>query len=306
MKKDTEETTVDTEEAISCESEDSTVTTEAISENPESGKDGKKRLKSAIIRMASALVAAAIMLAITGFAPITLLKGPQETEAIQSNEFGDFVCRDIYAILGFYADEKDKSSETSGRYAAVPMNGELVSVHFTERYLEAAGAVCDNTYDFINGNVEKLDKYVVVEGTVEEIGEDASALMYDWFGTNKAQLVEMKMIADTDDYSDHLSDYLLEVDTVKSHSEAYVYVTGIIAAMLLLYAIVEIVLMSIGFYLPKPEKEQCCECAACSEEDETEDGTEDETEDGTKYETKYETEDGIKDGTEEDKPEDKE
>lgn len=302
MKKETEKATVDTEEAISCESEDSTVTTEAISENSESGKGGNKRLKSAIIRMAAALVAAAIMLAITGFAPITLLKGPEETEAIQSNELGDFVCRDIYVILGFYANDKNKSDETTGRYAAVPMNGKLVSVYFTERYLKSAGAVCDNTYDFVNGKAEKLDKYVVVEGTVEKIGEDASALMYDWFGTNKDQLVEIKMIADTDDYSDYLSDYLLVVDTVKSHSETYVYVTGIIAAMLLLYAIVEIVLMSIGFYLPKPEKELCCECVACSEEDGTKDETEDETEDGTKDETKYETEDG----TEDDKPEDKE
>ncbi len=270
MKQDKEKSTVNMEDEVSRESAENSETSEKTGESSVSGECGNKKLRGAVIRMAAAVAAAVILLAITAFAPVMLLKGPEETEAIQNNEPGDFVYRDIYAILGFYADDKGKSGETMGRYALVPMNGELVSVHFTKRYLESADAVCDNTYDFINGRAEKLDKYVTVEGTVEEIGEDASALMYDWFGANKAQLVEMRMIADTEDYSDHLSDYLLEVDTVKSHNETYVYVTGIIAAMLLLYAIVEIVLMASGFYLPRTAGAQSCVSAGCGPDGENE------------------------------------
>lgn len=306
MKEDKENTKVDMENEITNNTENP-VTTEETVAPPENGKGGNKRLRNAIIRMAAALITAAILLAITGFAPIMLLKGPKETEVIQNNEIGDFVVSDIFCILGFYADEKNKADETTGRFAVVPMNGELVSVHFTQRYLESADAVCNNTYDLINGKATALDKYVVAEGTVEKIGEDASSLMYDWFGINKDQLVEMRMIADIDDYSDYLSDYLLVVDTVNSYSETLVYITGIIAAMLLLYSIVEIILMSIGFYLPKPVKEQCSECTDAEGDSEGNgDGKDDSVEGNSNAEDNAAQQETETYKSEDDKPEDEE
>lgn len=258
MKHDKENTKTDMENEIP-ENTEPPVAPEEQEEKNKSARGGNRRLRNAVVRMASALIVPAILLAITGFAPITLLKGPKETEAIQNDEIGDFVVHDIYCILGFYADQKNKADETTGRYAVVPMNGELVSVYFTQRYLESANSVCDNTYNFINGKAAALDKYVIVEGTVEEIGEDVASLMYDWFGINKNQLVQMRMIADTDDYSDYLSDSLLVVDTVNSYSETVIYIIGIISALLLLYSIIEIILMSTGFYLSRRSKKQCCE-----------------------------------------------
>lgn len=221
------------------------------------GGDGKnKRLRNSVIRMAAALVIAVVLLAVTGFSPLKLIKGPTETEDIQSNDVGDFVKRDVYAILGFYADEKASNGDTISRYAVVPMNGKLASVHFTKRYLESAGNVCDATYDFINGKLSSLDAYVTVEGTVDKLSEGASSLLYDWFGTNKAQLVEMNLIADTDDYSTYLTDYVLRVDTINGHSETLSVVLGVLAGIFVLYAIVEIILMATGFYLPKTPKEE--------------------------------------------------
>ncbi|NCC68037.1 MAG: hypothetical protein EOM14_07575 [Clostridia bacterium] len=211
-------------------------------------KDKNLLRRAAIIRLAAAIVLSALLLALCSFAPIKLISGAKQTKAIQDNEFGDFVCRDIYAVLGFYADDKNSDGEVTGRYAVVPMNGELVTVHFTSRYLEAAEAVCDATYDFINGNRETLDLYCTAEGTVAELGNDASGLMYDWFALNYDQLVEMKMIAETDDYADYVTDYVLLVDTVDGRSTAYVTTIGIISAALLAYAIVELTLVLSGFY----------------------------------------------------------
>lgn len=212
-------------------------------------KDKNLMRRAAIIRLAAAVVLSALLLAICSFAPIKLVSGAKETEAIQNNEYGDFVYRDIYAILGFYADDKNFDGEVTGRYAVVPMNGELVTVHFTRRYLDSADAVCDATYDFINGNRETLDVYCAVEGTVAELDNDASGLMYDWFALNYDQLVEMNMIAETDDYADYVTDYVLLVDTVDGRSTAYVTTIGIISAALLAYAIVELTLILSGFYV---------------------------------------------------------
>jgi hypothetical protein len=125
----------------------------------------------------------------------------------------------------------------------------LLQVHFTRRYLDSADAVCDATYDFINGNRETLDVYCAVEGTVAELDNDASGLMYDWFALNYDQLVEMNMIAETDDYADYVTDYVLLVDTVDGRSTAYVTTIGIISAALLAYAIVELTLILSGFYV---------------------------------------------------------
>lgn len=211
---------------------------------------GNKRLRLAVIRMASALLLAVMLLAVIGFAPIKMLKGPTETEAIQNNEVGDFVLRDINAILGFYADDINSGGETAGRYAVVPMDGQFVSVHFTKRYLESADSVYASTNDFISGS-SYLDAYVIVEGTVEMLSEEPSGLMYDWFGENRERLIEIKMIEDTDDYSDYLSDYVLMVDRVGRFTETSLTVVACLAGLFVLYAIIELFLMAIGFYLKR-------------------------------------------------------
>lgn len=216
-------------------------------ESPGTDKKDNNLRRAAIIRLASAVVLSVLLLAICSFAPIKLISGAKQTKAIQDNEFGDFVRRDIYSVLGFYADDK-KDGEVTGRYAVVPMNGQLVTVHFTRRYLESADAVCDATYEFINGNRESLNVYCTVEGTVEELDNDASGLMYDWFSLNYDQLVEMKMIAETDDYADYVTDYVLQVDTVDGRSMTFVTIMGVLSATLLAYAIVELILILSGFY----------------------------------------------------------
>lgn len=219
-------------------------------------KDAGKILRNSVIRMAFALLLSALMLAATGFAQIKMIKGPVETDAIQKNEGGDFVSRDIYAILGFFADDVNAGGEAKGRYAVVPMNDKFVSVHFSKRYLESAEDVYESTNDFVNGKISQLDVYVTVEGTVSTLSEEASGLMYDWFGENKTELIESKMIADTDDYSDYLSDYVLNVDMIGNFSETLLAVLTCISGVLLLYAIVEIILMAAGFYLPREAEVQ--------------------------------------------------
>jgi len=239
---------------------------ETSEEMPAEEAPGKKknlRLQNALLRAGAALLAAVVLLAVSKFSAVDLIKGAKESDSVQDEELGTFVMRDVFAILGFYDEVSDNS--TQGEYALVPMGGKFVTVHFSKRYLESAAAVETATYDYINGNSTSLDKYFVVEGTTETLSEEMSTKMYEWFDLNKDWMVEAGVIADTDDAATYLSDVVLEVDTVNSMSETLVLVLTGLAAAMLLYMIVEFVLMAVGFYLGEPKKKKTKEAAESAE-----------------------------------------
>ena len=235
-------------------------------ETTEQKKTPKHRQTMAALRALAAVLVAVILLAVTGFGGVDMLRGAKESDSILDEEQGAFVKRDVFAILGFYAD-KATGDEVSARYAVVPMGGKLATVKFTNRYLEAAKAVEESTYGFVNGENQTLDSYVIAQGTVSTLTEDESALLYDWFGLNKDQLVEMRMIAETDDYADYLSDSVLLVDTVNGRSQILVIALSAAAILLVLYAVIELFMIAVGAYKPKKEQELCC----CGEGHEGED-----------------------------------
>ena len=203
---------------------------------------------------------------------VDLIKGAKAADVVQDEEIGSFVKRDVYAILGFIdaktadatatdtaatdtttdtstTESLTPSDSASGEYALVPMGGKFVTVHFTKRYLESAYAIEAQTYSYINGSVSALDSYVKVEGTTKTISEDLSTQMYDWFALNKDWMVQAGVISDSDDNAVYLSDVIIEVDTVNGQSQALVYVLTGLAAVCVLYIIVELILMATGFYL---------------------------------------------------------
>ncbi len=216
-------------------------------------KKTNNKLRNAFLRAGAALVAAIILVVVSKFSIIDLVKGPKETDAIQSEEVGTFVKRDIYAVMGFYADQTDG---ISGKYSVVPMDQKFVSVHFTKRYLDSVDTIESDTNKYINGDITKLDKYVVAEGTVEKVSDDLSAKMYTWFSQNKDTLVKKGVISGTNDAADYLSDYVLTVDAVNSMSETLVLVLTGLAAACLIYMLVELSLVAAGFYRVKPVEEK--------------------------------------------------
>ena len=224
----------------------------------------KGRLKRALIRAGAALLVSLILLGVTQFAFIDMIRGATENDAVQDAELGSFVKRDIFAIVGFYPDDGSDDTATSA-YALVPMSGKFVTVHFTKRYMESAESVEQATYDYINGNIATLDSYFVVEGTTETLSEALSTQMYDWFALNKDWMVEAGVISDTEDNAEFLSDVVLEVDAVKGMNETLVLILTGLAAALLLYFFVELVLMATGVYMVKPgvDKDMQTDDASC-------------------------------------------
>ena len=241
---------------------------EEASEAVVGGAEAKKKLHKALVRVGVAFLAALLLLAVTKLSIVDLIKGAKESDSVQDEEVGTFVKRDVFAILGFFDAEAEESADaeatesltpadsTSGEYALVPMGGKFVTVHFTKRYLDSAYAIEAQTYSYINGSASALDSYVPIEGTTKTISEDLSTQMYDWFALNKDWMVQAGVISDSDDNATYLSDVILEVDTVKGLSEALVYALTGLAAALVLYIIVELILMATGFYLNVPKKKK--------------------------------------------------
>ena len=247
---------------------------EEVSEAVAAVPEAKKKMQKALIRVGAAFLAALVLLAVTKLSIVDLIKGAKDSDAVQDEEIGTFVQRDIFAVLGFFdakADADTDAAETdtttgsesltpaisnSGEYALVPMGGKFVTVHFTKRYLDSAYAIEAQTYNYINGKVSALDGYTKVEGTTKTISEDLSTQMYDWFALNKDWMVQAGVISDSDDNATYLSDVILEVDTVNGQNEYVVAALTGLAAALALYIIVELILMATGFYLDGPKKKK--------------------------------------------------
>lgn len=210
-----------------------------------------KDLRLALVRCGAALFAAAIMLLATGFSAINLIKGPVESVSIQEEENGAFVKKEVIAILDNYAPEGSKAI-----FAVVPMNGALVTIDFSRRYSDSVSTIMDETDKLVAGELAALDKYVVVQGTVSELSDEQSKQLYDWFDANRDEMVEKNVISA--DYSavDYLSEKVLLVDTVNGRSQTLVMVLSGLATLLVLYVVAELVLMALGFYKPKKEKNE--------------------------------------------------
>ncbi|MDR1131639.1 MAG: hypothetical protein LBL15_04405, partial [Oscillospiraceae bacterium] len=211
------------------------------------------RLKKALLRAGAALIAALALLYGTKLSFLDLIAGAAKTGAVQTAEPGAFVKCDILVIFGTYAEEKSGGT-TTGQYAVVPMEGKLVTVRITGRYLESAEAVETDTYDYISGSLSSLDRYFVVQGTAETLSEECSAQLYEWFAANEAWLAEIGFIAAAGDASFYLSDAVLMTDTVNSMNQTLVVVLTGLAILCLLYVVIELILMAVGFYLDRQER----------------------------------------------------
>ena len=227
-------------------------------------KQKNTRLRNALIRALAALIVAGLLLAIPGFAIFTLIKGPESISFNEGVEPGTFVSSDVNFFFGLYPEREGGVD----RYAAMFVSGRIVSVRFTDRYLENVNEIVEETSDYLNMNIGALDKYLTVRGTTEELSESVSGLMYSWFDLNYEQLLAVGL-PPTDDYAVYLSDAVLLVDTVDGYSETLVIVMAGISVLLLLYMFLELTLMCIGFYMPKAES--CtCGCTECTDEVKTE------------------------------------
>ena len=238
--------------------------TDAAVEAPRRAAKQKKvseELRRALIRCGAALLVALALLMVTRFSIFAIIKGPSETPSLESEKEGAFVKRDIYAIVGYSQDEKSGDAIV-GEYAIVPMSGKFVTVHLPKRYLNAVDTVLQETTAYIEGNISMLDSFFVVDGTVSKLSDDQKKALSDWYAENKDYLVQTHVINDTDDETTYLSDALLEVDQINGMSQIFVIILSGLAGLCMAYILVELILMSCGYYLDSRVRERLAKANA--------------------------------------------
>ena len=262
-------------------------TNEIISEAPALAQEAPgRRLKKALYRSLAAFVAALLLLGVTRLSALTLFKGPTDINDLHNARQGDFVKFGVSSIMGFY-DETDASGNT-GTYAILPMQGKFVSLRLSPRYLDSAKAIRTQTENVLNGLSTDMDQYFIVEGTVKTLSEPLHDQLYRWFADNLDWMQQIGLLMVVDDGADFVSDVVLEVDSVNGVNEGLVLAFTALAAALLLYVLVELVLMGSGFYL-KGRKKKGEEPAAA--EDTPEEPVSEETAETAEMETEISQED---------------
>lgn len=217
------------------------------------------------MRSVAAIILAAILLWASGFGIFDLLSTPVNvSEAV--DEVGAYVSAEVNIIIGFCAEEV-RGDKVIAIYGLAPINGKYTAVRFTQRYFESAEAVLNSTYDYINLKKDNLEVYVNVSGTLEQSSESLASYVYDWYGLNREQLISMGVIYDTEDYATFLSDYVLNVDMIGGKSQGVIITCTVGAGIFALYALVEMILMLVGFYLPEEFKTRKAKLAEAEDAD---------------------------------------
>ena len=215
------------------------------------------RAKRAWIRFAAALLAAVVLLAVSGFGIFRMLGTPksllpsdpyalaaegsgEDARASDTAQVGDFAEHEVYLILKNFA-EGTRGDKVVERYGVVPVNGKLVAFCFPQRWLASEQAVVDSTQDLLNGVSYQIDNYIIVRGTLEPMSERVSAQLYSWFAENQEWMTQGGLIPETEDAAEALADYVVQVDRVGRLSMGWVVGLTIAAGVCLLYALYELI-----------------------------------------------------------------
>lgn len=251
---------------------------------PAEKKPMSVRARHALRRGVAGLLAAIVLLAVSGFGVFRIARGAQEISGTFDADPGTFVQHDIVFILNTFSDPNGGSAQ----YGVVPIGGKLVAFRFPARWNASVKTIADATTSVLSGQSYSVDSFIRVTGTVKTMPEAVSSALYDWYTENHAYLQQIGAIGDSDDAADYLPNAIVCVDTVGSIPQGWVEGLTVAAVACLIYAIVVLIRILCGKYeqekLPDitfelvdmtPETEDAPEADAAPEtEPETEPGTE--------------------------------
>ena len=228
------------------------------------------RVKKAWTRLIAALLAAVVLLAVSGFGVFKMLgkpkslmpddmsmlyaEGSAEEGAPAGVQLGDYVQHEVNLIMKNFA-EGYRGDTVRERYGVVPVNGKLVAFRFPQRWLESEQAIVDATQELLNGTAQYIDKYIVVRGTVQPMPESVSGELYSWFADNQEWMQQAGLITSEQDAAASLADYMVSVDSVGKLPIGAVIGLTAAAGLCILYALYELIRILLKGYAVKQTEE---------------------------------------------------
>ena len=211
---------------------------------PAEKKPMSVRARHAFRRGVAGLLAAIVLLAVSGFGVFRIGRGAQEIAGTFDADPGTFVQHDIAFILNTFSDPNGGSAQ----YGVVPIGGKLVAFRFPARWNASVKTISDATTSVLSGQSYSVDSFIRVTGTVKTMPEAVSSALYDWYTENHAYLQQIGAIGDSEDAADYLPDEIVRVDTVGSIPQGWVEGLTVAAVACLIYAIVVLIRILCGKY----------------------------------------------------------
>lgn len=202
------------------------------------------RARHALRRGVAGLLAAIVLLAVSGFGVFRIARGAHEIAGTFDTDPGTFVQHDIVFILNTFSDPNGGSAQ----YGVVPIGGKLVAFRFPARWNASVKTIADATTSVLSGQSYSVDSFIRVTGTVKTMPEAVSSALYDWYTENHAYLQQIGAIGDSEDAADYLPDEIVRVDTVGSIPQGWVEGLTVAAVACLIYAIVVLIRILCGKY----------------------------------------------------------
>ena len=211
---------------------------------PAEKKPMSVRARHALRRGVAGLLAAIVLLAVSGFGVFRIARGAQEIAGTFDADPGTFVQHDIVFILNTFSDPNGGSAQ----YGVVPIGGKLVAFRFPARWNASVKTIADATTSVLSGQSYSVDSFIRVTGTVKTMPEAVSSALYDWYTENNAYLQQIGAIGDSDDAADYLPDEIVCVDYVGGIPQGWVEGLTVAAVACLIYAIVVLIRILCGKY----------------------------------------------------------
>lgn len=211
---------------------------------PAEKKPMSVRARHALRRGVAGLLAAIVLLAVSGFGVFRIARGAQKIVDTFDADPGTFVQHDIVFILNTFSDPNGGSAQ----YGVVPIGGKLVAFRFPARWNASVKTISDTTASVLTGQSNWDGNYIRVTGTVKTMPEAVSSALYDWYTENHAYLQQIGAISDSEDAADYLPDAIVRVDTVGSIPQGWVEGLTVAAIACLIYAIVVLIRILCGKY----------------------------------------------------------
>lgn len=208
------------------------------------------------IRAALALVLALVFLAVTGFAFVDMLAGPASIADGAVIEDGAYLKADVTFIMDIVGVEKNAAGNEIAYYAVSPVGSSFMMIRYPLGDLPGVRGLEEETRQFLEGESLTMDFRMIVTGVAEPADDASNGLLAEWFAKNVDWMVAAGVIPQEDDYSAYLSPYVLKAGTVGAMAYVPALVLTILAALLVVYAIVEAALVLTGIYNKKPVKKQ--------------------------------------------------
>ena len=203
---------------------------------PAETKPMSVRARHAFRRGVAGLLAAIVLLAVSGFGVFRIARGAQEIAGTFDADPGTFVQHDIAFILNTFSDPNGGSAQ----YGVVPIGGKLVAFRFPARWNASVKTISDATTSVLSGQSYSVDSFIRVTGTVKTMPEAVSSALYDWYTENNAYLQQIG--------ANYLPDAIVCVDTVGSIPQGWVEGLTVAAVACLIYAIVVLIRILCGKY----------------------------------------------------------